>query len=155
MAPRHQPETASAFIELVPVRPTRVQAADRPQQPKRAWLARHALLLVTFVLPSVLSAVYFGLIASDRYTTEAQFVVRSQSRATVDQLTSLVQTTGRGRADDEASALHEFIKSRDAMILLLKDADLRGILSRPEADLLWRFPNFSLATFRRRCLSII
>ncbi len=68
-------------------------------------------------------------------------MVRSQSRASVDQLTSLVQTTGRARADDEASALHEYIKSRDAMMLLVNKADLRGILSRPEADLLWRFPN--------------
>ncbi len=98
-------------------------------------------MLVTFLLPSVLFTLYFGLIAADRYTTEAQFVVRSQSRASVDQLTSLVQTTGRARADDEASALHEFIKSRDAMKLLVNNADLRGILSRPEADFLWRFPN--------------
>ncbi len=93
------------------------------------------------MLPSLLATLYFGLIAADRYSSEAQFVVRSQSRASVDQLTSLVQTTGRARADDEASALHEYIKSRDAMMLLVNKADLRGMLSRPEADFLWRFPN--------------
>ncbi|KQU54814.1 hypothetical protein ASG72_04170 [Bosea sp. Leaf344] len=94
-----------------------------------------------FVLPSLLAVIYFGLIAADRFTTEAQFVVRSPSRASVDQLTSLIQTTGTARADDEASALHEFIKSRDAMTLLVNSADLRGMFSRPEADFLWRFPN--------------
>ncbi len=141
MASRPQPESVPAYIELVPVRPGGSKAADRTLQRRAGWVRRHALLLITFVLPSVLFTLYFGLIAADRYTTEAQFVVRSQSRASVDQLTSLVQTTSRARADDESSALHEFIKSRDAMMLLVNKADLRGILSRPEADFLWRFPN--------------
>ncbi len=141
MASRPQSEAVPAYIELVPVRPGGSKAADRALGRKQGWVRRHALLLSTFVLPSLLLTLYFGLIAADRYSTEAQFVVRSQSRANVDQLTSLVQTTGRNRADDEASALHEFIKSRDAMMLLVQSADLRGILSRPEADFVWRFPN--------------
>lgn len=141
MTPISQSEGTPAFIELVPVRAGGVKANDAEIDRRAGWLQRNRLFWGIFVLPSLLAIIYFGLIAADRFTTEAQFVVRSPSRANVDQLTSLIQTTGTARADDEASALHEFIKSRDAMTLLVNSADLRGMFSRPEADFLWRFPN--------------
>lgn len=134
------------YVELVPLRADGVElhvpAADhRPGW--LIWLSRHALLLITFVLPSAVAVLYYGLIAADRYTSEAQFVVRSQSRTSIDQIAGAIPTTtGMERASDEASAVHQFVRSRDAVDLLLKNADLRAILSRPESDPVWRFPGW-------------
>lgn len=134
------------YVELVPLRADGVElhvpAADhRPGW--LIWLSRHALLLITFVLPSTIAVLYYGLIAADRYTSEAQFVVRSQSRTSIDQIAGAIPaSTGMERASDEASAVHQFVRSRDAVDLLLKNADLRAILSRPESDPVWRFPGW-------------
>jgi capsular polysaccharide transport system permease protein len=138
-------EIVPDYVELVPLR-SGGGDLNAPLEIERPswllWLRRRALMLLTFVLPSVLALLYFGVIAADRYTSEAQFVVRSPSRANVDQLSSLIQTSGTQRASDESSAVHEFMRSRDAVALLVRDADLRALMSRPEADPLWRFPGW-------------
>jgi capsular polysaccharide transport system permease protein len=46
------------------------------------------------------------------------------------------------KAADDTNILNEYLHSRDAVALLLKNQDLRTLLSRPEADFLTRFPNF-------------
>jgi capsular polysaccharide transport system permease protein len=138
-------EIVPDYVELVPLR-SGGDDLSVPLEIERPswllWLRRRALMLLTFVLPSVLALLYFGVIAADRYTSEAQFVVRSPSRANVDQLSSLIQTSGTQRASDESGAVHEFMRSRDAVALLVRDADLRALMSRPEADPLWRFPGW-------------
>ena len=142
------------YVELVPLRADGVElhvpAADhRPGW--LIWLGRHALLLITFVLPSLIAVLYYGLIAADRYTSEAQFVVRSQSRTSIDQIAGAIPTsTGMERASDEASAVHQFVKSRDAVDLLVREADLRAILSRPESDPVWRFPGWFSKDLREK-----
>jgi capsular polysaccharide transport system permease protein len=133
------------YVELVPLRSGGGDLSTPLEIERPSWLLRlrrRALMLLTFVLPSVLALLYFGVIAADRYTSEAQFVVRSPSRANVDQLTSLIPTSGTQRAPDESGAVHEFMRSRDAVALLVRDADLRALMSRPEADPLWRFPGW-------------
>lgn len=145
------------YVELVPLRTNEVDlhvpAADhRPGW--LIWLGRHALLLLTFVLPSVIAVLYYGLIAADRYTSEAQFVVRSPSRTTIDQITSVIPTnTGTERSSDEASAVHQFVRSRDAVELLVREADLRAVLSRPESDPIWRFPGWFTRDLREKLFS--
>ena len=39
-------------------------------------------------------------------------------------------------------AVNEYVVSRDAVDLLVRDHNLRAILARPEADIFNRFPNF-------------
>lgn len=147
-------DNVTDYVELVPLRTAgidlHVPAAD--QSPTwLVWLRRYALLLVTFVLPSVMALLYYGLIAADRYTSEAQFVVRSPSRTSIDQFASAIPTaTGTERASDEASAVHQFVRSRDAVDLLVREADLRAILSRPESDPVWRFPGWFSKNLREK-----
>lgn len=146
-------EQVADYVELVPLRAHGVEIHVPAADHRPAWqgfVRRHALLFATFVLPSVIGALYYGVIAADRYTSEAQFVVRSPSKAGVDQLSSVIRSTGTERASDEASAVHQFVKSRDAVDLLLREADLRAILSRPESDPVWRFPGWFSKDLREK-----
>ncbi len=135
-------EIASDYVELVPLRSSGGELGVISVDKLPKWSRRNALMLLTFVLPSLLAILYYGFVAADRYTSEAQFIVRSPSRAHIDQLTNLVQTTGTTRAPDEASAVHEFMRSRDAVALLVSKADLRKLMGRPEADPVWGFPGW-------------
>jgi len=142
------------YVELVPLRADGVElhvpAGDR-RPAWLIWLSRRALLLITFVLPTMIALLYYGLVAADRYTSEAQFVVRSPSRTGIDQITSVIPTnTSTERASDEAGAVHQFVRSRDAVDLLLREADLRAILSRPESDPIWRFPGWLSRDLREK-----
>lgn len=146
----HLPE----YVELVPLRPGDIElhaphAGGRSA--RQLWWRRYALMLLTFVLPSLMGILYYGLIVADRYTSEAQFVVRSPSRTTIDQITSVIPTTtGTERASDEASAVNQYVRSRDAVDLLVQKADLRAILSRPESDPVWRFPGWFSRDLREK-----
>ncbi|MGX1740403.1 capsule biosynthesis protein [Bosea sp. NPDC055353] len=146
-------ENVTDYVELVPLRVNET-GVDLPlRKPLPGWLValrRHALILVTFALPCLLAVLYFGLIVADRYTSEAQFVVRSPSRSGLGQLAGMMPATGTERAPDEASAVHQFVQSRDAVELLVQKADLRAILSRPEGDPFWRFPGWLSRDLREK-----
>ena len=58
------------------------------------------LLLLTVVLPTLLSGIYFGLIASDIYISESRFVVRSPQRQASTGLGALFQGAGFSRSQD-------------------------------------------------------
>lgn len=141
------------YVELVPLRARGPELHAPAADGRPAWqmlLRRHALLLLTFVLPSLVGVLYYGFITADRYTSEAQFVVRSPSKTSVDQLSSMLKSTGTERASDEASAVHQYVSSRDAVDLLVRQADLRAILSRPEGDPFWRFPGWFSRDLREK-----
>lgn len=107
-----------------------------------SFVRRNALALVTFFLPVACAAIYLFLIASDRYVAEAKFLVRSASSTGLESVSSMVGSRGMSRATDETFAVNEYIMSRDAMNLLLKEKKLGAVLARPEADFINRFPNF-------------
>ncbi|MDT2022899.1 hypothetical protein [Methylocella sp. CPCC 101449] len=113
-------------------------------EPKRqSFFRRHALVLLTMVVPVFLAFVYLFFIASDRYVSEARFIVRTSAGGSgLEGLASLVSTQGMSRANDETFAVNEYIMSRDAADLLIANNGLRDILARPEADIFNRFPNF-------------
>lgn len=74
------------------------------------------LFLWTVIVPTLLAAVYFGLIASDMYISEARFMVRSpQKPVSAGALGTLLQGAGISRQLDDQYAVHDFILSRDAL----------------------------------------
>lgn len=144
---------ATDYVELVPLGVGTTGADATVSSPPQRWvllLRRHGLIALTCVLPCLLAIIYYGLIVADRYTSEAQFVVRSASRAGIGQLASVIPTAGTERAADEASAVHEYVLSRDAVELLVQRVDLRAILSRPEGDPFWRFPGWFSRDLREK-----
>ena len=94
------------------------------------------------MFPTLLTALYFLLIATPQYVSEAQFVVRGEGAAPPGALASLLETTGNGSATSEDTyAVQDYMMSRDAMEYLIRDYDLEQIFSRPAADSIARFPN--------------
>jgi capsular polysaccharide transport system permease protein len=112
-------------------------ATEAPAKPRRPVL----LFVALVVVPSLIAAALFGFILADRYEAEARVVIRSPSRSVTTQLTNLLKSTGMVRATDDAYAVQEYMRSRDAMDRLLQTAHLRELFGRPEADFIWRFPN--------------
>ena len=113
-----------------------------PPASRASFLRRHWFFGAFVVLPMAIASIYFFFIASDQFTSEARFIVRSTSGANSGGLTSLMQGQKLSRAADETYAVNEYMVSRDAVDALVKDANLRGVLSRDEADIFNRFPNF-------------
>ncbi len=97
------------------------------------------IFLCTVAIPTAAAILYFGLIASDVYTSEARFVVRSPNKQAESGLTSLLRTAGTHSAGDEVYAVQDYARSRDA----LKALDGKGMVSnaygRPEIDMFNRF----------------
>lgn len=130
------------FVTLVTARSSSL-VIGQPVPRSRAiarWLRSQLLLLLMVVVPGVLGGIYYGFICSDQYISETQFVVRSPNRNAAGLLSGFLQSTGFVRAQDDSYIVTEFIKSRAAVDSLVEKDGLMGMLSRPEADFLNRYP---------------
>lgn len=119
--------------------------AARPPGRLRRLLQRGPgrLFLATVVLPTLLAALHFGLLASDVYLSESRFLVRSPQRSNVATgLGALLQGTAFARAQDDTYSVHDYVRSRDALALLEGSLGLRAAYSAPELDWWSRFPGF-------------
>lgn len=79
-----------------------------------AW--RHYLknipmsFIILVVAPTVLVAIYYLLIASPQYTSEARFVVRSKAQEQPSSLGVALQGVGLSTNQTDAYAVHEYIR---------------------------------------------
>jgi capsular polysaccharide transport system permease protein len=106
----------------------------------RGWFFRRGLLLLV-ALPTVLAAVYYSLIASDRYVSEARFIVRSvEAGQSVSGFDLIARSLGISRAVDDTQAVIAYLLSRDAVRDLEAKLPLRAMFSPPEVDRLSRYP---------------
>ncbi|HTV33972.1 MAG TPA: hypothetical protein VME69_12865 [Methylocella sp.] len=95
-------------------------------------------------LPILLAFLYQFAIAADYYSSEARFIVRTNTGGlpSISGLTSLIQSQGLSRATDETYTVNEYVQSRDMVRELVEKDHLRELLQRPESDFITRFPNF-------------
>ncbi|MFC0632440.1 chain-length determining protein [Brevundimonas balnearis] len=103
--------------------------------------ARLAFVLVV-VVPTLITAFYYLVVAAPRYVSEARFVVRAAEQPQTNGLGIALQGVGLTQSPTDAFALHEYITSRDAVADLERQMDLRAMLSRPGVDPLSRHPRF-------------
>lgn len=101
----------------------------------------HRLFWITVVFPTVAAILYFGLVASDVFISEARFVVRSPERQTASPLGMLLKGTGFTRAQDDSYTVQDYILSRDALRALDEKLDLRNAFKK--GDIFSRFPGLS------------
>jgi len=98
------------------------------------------LFLATVVVPTLLAAIYFGLIASDIYISESRFMVRSpQKPVSAGALGSLLQGSGLARTLDDQYAVQDFILSRDALKTLNDEMALDKKFRERRIDFVNRF----------------
>jgi capsular polysaccharide transport system permease protein len=89
-----------------------------------------------------LSGSYFGLIAANRYVSEARFVVRKPNNPNRGAAQSLsVEDGPKGLGEDDSYAVRDFLESRDALGLLLDKTDFRADVAAAGNDWFWRFPS--------------
>lgn len=97
------------------------------------------LFTATVIIPVALSSIYFGLLASDVYVSESQFVVRSPEKGTPSGLGVLLQSAGFSNAGEEVFTAKAYAVSRDALRALDKEGAYRKAYSRPEISFVDRF----------------
>jgi len=97
------------------------------------------LFFFTVVLPTLLSAVYFGLIASDVYISESQFVVRSPSQQNSSPFGAILQGVGVTSLQNDNYSVQNFILSRDALRALDAKLNMRTAFSGKDVDIFSRF----------------
>lgn len=114
----------------------------RSRSPLSAWISKRRWFILFVIGPTLLAAVYFGLIASDVYVSESRFVIKSpdQKRSQMSTLANLVQTTGLSGGQEQTNEVLTFVRSRDALKGLEKNPGIRDQFSARDADILSRFP---------------
>lgn len=108
---------------------------------RRLSLAQWMFVAIV-ALPATVAALFFGAIASDRYVSEASFLVRGVSSQSAGGLGALLRGLGLSRANDDTYAVQDFIQSREAVRRLDERLPLREVFSRPGTDWFTRFPAF-------------
>jgi capsular polysaccharide transport system permease protein len=126
------------------VNPSFPVEADVPAQHTALvqWVRKRRWFLLMVVLPTLLAALYYGLIASDVYISESRFVIKSpdQKRSQTSTLANLVQTTGLSGGQEQTNEVLTYVRSRDALKALEKGAAVQEKFTTPQADILSRFP---------------
>ncbi len=100
------------------------------------------IFVITVLLPTIVAGLYYGVIASDVYISEARFVVRNpQRQAVTSGLGSLLQgATGFSRSQDDTYSVHDYVLSRDALHELDQQLKVRKAFESPDVDWFNRFP---------------
>jgi capsular polysaccharide transport system permease protein len=119
-----------------------------PGSPSNLWdaclakLRLHYAFTLIVLLPTLLTAAYFFLIAADQYESEADFVVKSAAQISDGYSGGMAQIMGlaslTNSSQSESYTVDDFLTSHDAVAQLQKRLDLVSIFRRPEADLIAR-----------------
>ncbi len=100
------------------------------------------LFVICFVLPTLAGAIYYGLIASDRYVTEARFAIRpaigAVEKATPDSVGTNSGVAAQMVAQDTLITF-AYIHSRPMVEILEKQLPIREWFSRDSIDYASRF----------------
>ena len=97
------------------------------------------LFLLTVLVPTLLSVIYFGLIASDVFISESRFVVRSPERQTASPLGMLLKGSAFSRSQDDSYTVQDFMLSRDALQSLNEKLGVAKAFSSKDVDIFSRF----------------
>lgn len=112
---------------------------------KKYWLLH---LLVT--LPTILSIIYFGLIAQNIYTSEATYIIRSSdTQSSLGGLGSFFSKVGLTRSNDDSYVVTSYIKSRDALSSIEKVLPVQEWYTK-KGDIIARFNGFNFDFYNKK-----
>ena len=127
--------------------PRQVPSSERDQRPqlstaqirrRRARIGWALMIGLFIVLPTVLAAFYYGLIASDRYVSKAQVTVRSSGMNSMPEVDSMLSSLVSSSGSNEAHVVREYILSPQILNRLQDWLNLRENWSQPSIDLISR-----------------
>lgn len=93
------------------------------------------LFLAIVVVPTVLSIVYYGFWASDRYVSQSLMTVRSTEAQIATAFGGLLGSLGANTGAVDGYVVQEYIQSRELVTELQQKLDLKSMYSVPEADM--------------------
>ncbi|OCG42222.1 hypothetical protein A9G29_06910 [Gilliamella sp. Fer2-1] len=112
---------------------------------KKSWLLH---LLVT--LPTLLSMIYFGLIAENIYTSEATYIIRSSdTQSSLGGLGTFFSKVGISRSNDDSYVVLSYIKSRDALSSVEKVLPVQEWYTE-KGDIISRFNGFHFDFYNKK-----
>ncbi len=115
--------------------------ASLPSPARRGWDRLRRLprsLIACVVAPTLVAALYYGLIASGQYVAEARFAVRSSEPVASDLLGTLTGIPGPGGSSQDSFAVRDYILSREGIEAISQHLDVRAIFRRDGTDWLSR-----------------
>ncbi len=133
--------STAVLLRTAPQEWPRSLLAGLPGIQIRARIIRH-LAIALLAAPTFVAVVYYSVLASDRYVSEANFIVRGMSSHRATGLDMLFQTFGISRAVDDTNAVQQYMLSRDAVRALESRLPLREMFSNRRGDYFARFPYF-------------
>ncbi|MGD9804192.1 MAG: capsule biosynthesis protein [Hyphomicrobiaceae bacterium] len=127
---------------LSPFRPAGVAPERRTERVSGSRRLVSLLKKLFFVSPTLFALVYFGIVASDRYVSEAQFIIRTASRPVGSTgFGSFLQMAGFGRSQDDIFSVQSFLGSRDAARLLAERLPIRDYYGQSGGDPIAGYPS--------------
>ncbi len=97
------------------------------------------LFWLTVVVPTALSVLYFGFLASDVYISESRYVVRSPEKPQRTGIGMLLGSAGFAAASEEVRAAQGFIASRDALRAVDGDGFAKAAWGNEQISIFDRF----------------
>lgn len=124
-----------------------MNSPNRPQSqtsfPSRVFkfFRKNIIFFLTVLIPTTLSAAYYGFVASDIYISESKFVIRNtEQQANFNSLGQILKGSGLTRSSDDSYTVRDYVLSRDALRELDEKANLRKIFGSNFIDSLSRYP---------------
>jgi capsular polysaccharide transport system permease protein len=128
---------AAVSIPAQPVPAPGAETRIRPRNLRRLVLALSFLLCVA--VPAIVGAVYFTVLASDRYVSGAGFAVRGIDAAGgSDFLGAVTGLASTGSTASDSYILLDYLRSRDLVEKLEREFPFRASFAREDADILSR-----------------
>jgi capsular polysaccharide transport system permease protein len=138
--PRLEPPPPPLSAAAAPIFPVDSPPSQTPGDPTRTrHRFRSALFFV--IIPTLLSALYFGIIAASQFYAKADFAIRTQNSSATEGMS----IRGLGIASGSPAVadmfiVKSYIHSRQILEDLKDRLDLRKVYDTPHADLLARLP---------------
>lgn len=107
------------------------------------WLMKHRWMILFVGLPTLLAAIYYGLIASPVYVSYSTFVIKTPGQKATPSvsLANLVQASGLSAGQEQTKEVLQYVRSRNALEHLQTETNVRERYSNRGADFLSRFPS--------------
>lgn len=107
-----------------------------PAAHDRIRAVRHIIAFLVWVgLPTIMGGVYFGMVASDMFVSEAKITVRNVQNSS-GILDNFISKSLGGGSNEDTALVVEYMKSREILHELEDLIDIRAMYARPDVDIL-------------------